>query len=116
MQLIGKTILLTGANSRAGRYVSTLLQGLGAELIRLGSDKNSAFLINTNNSERVSATRSLLYEKDIDVLINLDELFYFGYLSDQSHNELNNIVMANVTTPIQLAQAVIPNMLKKRKA
>ncbi len=115
MHLVGKTIVLTGANHHIGRYLSKFLEGLGAELITIGSEKESSLLADITESASVSTICSELREKEIDVLINLDELFYFGYLSDQASEDLNNMVTANITTPIQLVQAVIPKMLEKEK-
>jgi short-subunit dehydrogenase len=116
MLLNHKTIVLTGAQGGIGEHLLKRLKQCNAEVIAIGRrpEENiiQADLADSNNIESLCAT---LKNKPVDILINLAGLMYFGDTTKLSVKKLNDIVNVNLTAPMLLTQAVLPNMLKHGK-
>lgn len=126
MQLKNKRILLTGATGGIGQHIARLLAGKGAHLALVGrnakhleelcneiSNKggNASFIVAdfelADTPEKVVAAAN---EKlgGIDILINNAAVMDFIQLEDQSPQRIAQMIQTNVTAPIQLVQAVLP--------
>ncbi len=126
MQLKNKRILLTGATGGIGKHLALMLADKGAKLAIVGRDADKLdALANqithkgmraekivadfevTGTAEKVAATASEKLE-GIDILINNAAILDFIQFEDQSPERIAQMIHTNVTAPIQLARAVLP--------
>jgi short-subunit dehydrogenase len=126
MQLKNKRILLTGATGGIGKHIALLLTRKGANLALVGRDANklealAKEIINKGGNAVIivadfelagtagqvvaQATEKL---GSIDVLINNAAILDFIQLEDQSPQRIAQMIQTNVTAPIQLARAALP--------
>lgn len=133
MQLENKRILLTGATGGIGRHIALMLANKGAQLAIVGRDVGKLqALANeiTNNGGKVKlivadfevdgTVRRVLAEATeklggIDILINNAAILDFIQLQDQSAERIAQMIQTNVTAPIQLASALLPNFLARNQ-
>lgn len=132
MKLQGKRILLTGATGGIGEHIATTLAGLGAELILVARDtiklerlqhrlreqgSHSHILVadfeQENAAERL-ITQVITRFGQVDVLINNAAILDFIQLQDQSYARIEQMIHTNVTSPIQLARAILPHFLHQQ--
>lgn len=114
MSLNGKTIVLTGAHGGIGHCLLTLLKTAGANVIAVARQSEADVVgVDLANTEAVEAFADTLKSRDVDILINLAGMMYFGHFTEQSASDLESMIRVNVTTPLLLSQAVIPSMLAK---
>lgn len=115
MLLEGKTVVLTGGQGGIGRELAKQLRDAGAHLVvvdrRAAPDTLVANLADSTEVERLCAT---LAGRNVDVLINLAGLMYFGHLTMQPPEQLADMIQVNLQQPIRLTQAVLPGMLRRR--
>ncbi|MDD2832633.1 MAG: SDR family oxidoreductase [Methylotenera sp.] len=133
MQLNGKRILLTGATGGIGQHVALMLARKGAKLAIVGRDakklevlasqlsqigetpiKIEADFEKTGTAETVAtlATQAL---GAIDILINNAAILDFIQFEDQTPERIAQMIHTNVTAPIQLARAVLPQFKKNHQ-
>ncbi len=114
MLLEGKTVVLTGGQGGIGSELARQIKDAGAHLIvvdrRAEPDALVADLSDSADVERLCAT---LAGRDVDVLINLAGLMYFGHLTLQPPQQLAAMIQVNLEQPIRLTQAVLPSMLRR---
>jgi short-subunit dehydrogenase len=113
MPLNHKKIALTGAQGGIGQHLLQRLKQCNADVITIGRQPEKNIIhADLANSKDVESVCDQLKEKRIDILINLAGLMYFGDTNKLSVEKLNDIVNVNLSTPMLLTAAVIPNMLK----
>lgn len=133
MNLANKRILLTGATGGIGQHIAMLLAEKGAALALAGRDisKLDALKIRIENAGGkavyiqadfdVAGTAQRVADEakqklgDIDILINNAGVLDFIQFQDQSEARISQMINTNVTSPIQLARAVIPTFLAKNQ-
>lgn len=126
MQLKNKRILLTGATGGIGRHLALMLARKGANLALVGRDVNKLeeltkeIISKGGNAETIVAdfevagtpqqVASQATEKlgGIDILINNAAILDFIQFEDQSPERIEQMIYVNVTAPIQLARALLP--------
>jgi short-subunit dehydrogenase len=114
MPLSNKTIVLTGAQGGIGQALLTRLSQYTTEVIAIGrKPEDNIIQADLADSDNIESLCKLLNKKPVDILINLAGLMYFGDTTKLSMDKLNEIVQVNLTTPMLLTQAVLPNMLKR---
>jgi len=114
MQLNNKTVVVTGAQGGIGHHLVQLLQGQQANVIAVGRKKERGIIqCDLADSNSVDSLCAELKQKDVDILINLAGMMYFGSLKQQAAANLEELITVNLTTPIKLSQAVLPLMEKK---
>lgn len=114
MQISGKNIVLTGAQGGIGQRLHQSLLDAGAHVYAIGRKAaNGIIPTDLANKEKVATLCETLRHKDIDILINLAGMMYFGHFDQQSSKDIEKMIAVNITSPIQLAQALIPNMLER---
>ncbi len=114
MQLNKKTIVVTGAQGGIGRCLINLLKDQQANIIAVGrKSEDGVTQADLSNNNSVDLLCKDLRKKDVDILINLAGLMYFGELKQQPLVDLEKMVAVNLTAPIKLTQAVLPAMEQK---
>jgi short-subunit dehydrogenase len=126
MQLKNKRILLTGATGGIGKHIALMLARRGAYLALVGRDiakledlaKDIAakgghaktIVADFELTGAVSQVASQATEMlgGIDILVNSAAILDFIMFEDQSPERIAQMVHINVTAPIQLAHAVLP--------
>jgi len=126
MQLKNKRILLTGATGGIGRHLALMLAGKGAKLAIVGRDASKLddlvseiaakggvagkIVADFEIAGTTQVVASAATEKlgSIDILINNAAILDFIQFEDQSPERIAQMIHTNVTAPIQLARAVLP--------
>lgn len=129
MQLKNKRILLTGATGGIGRHLAIALARKGAKLALVGRDTNKLDELAREVSSKGAVIEKIVADFEIigvaqavateaadklggiDVLINNAAIMDFIQLEDQSPERIAQMIHTNVTAPIQLARAVIPQFI-----
>lgn len=127
MQLKSKRILLTGATGGVGKHLALMLARKGANLALVGRDATklealakeitlkgtTAETIVADFDEATAPEHVALQAKQklggIDILINNAAILDFIQLEDQSPARIAQMIQTNVTAPIQLARALLPD-------
>jgi len=126
MQLKNKRILLTGATGGIGRHIALLLARKGANLALVGRDtgklenlvqelarKGSSAVTIIADFETAGTPQRVIAQATeqlggIDILINGAGVLDFIQFEDQSAERIEQMIHTNVTAPILLAHAVLP--------
>lgn len=126
MQLSNKRILLTGATGGIGRHLALMLARKGANLALVGRDAiklealAAEIIGKGGNAKTIVAdfevagtaqqVASLATEKlgGVDILINNAAILDFIQFEDQSPERIAQMIHTNVTAPIHLAHALLP--------
>ncbi len=115
MQLKGKHVVLTGGKGGIGSILVSRLKDQGANVTIIdrqgGEDTLIADLSDNSSLDKICDHLSQI---EVDVLINLAGLMYFGHMQDQDPDHLEAMMRVNILAPIRLAQAVLPDMLKRQ--
>lgn len=115
MQLKNKNIVLSGGQGGIGSLLARRLRDQGAKVViidrQVGADTLVADLSNPDSLNMVCAALS---GRDVDILINLAGLMYFGHTQDHNPQHLAAMIRVNLEAPIRLTQAVLPKMLEKK--
>jgi short-subunit dehydrogenase len=121
-----KKIIITGATGGIGEEICKILEFFGAKLILIGSNqeklqklcsKNADFITaDLSSIEGIKDLASIISEMDnVDCLINLAGISYFGSLGMQKIDEITKLYNVNLLAPVILSQAVLPDMIKKNQ-
>jgi short-subunit dehydrogenase len=131
MNLKGKRILLTGATGGIGRHLALKLASKGAQLglvcfsaerlqalskeIALAGGKAVEIIGNFEQADAAQAVVDATMKQlgGIDILINNAGVLDFILFEEQSPERIAKMVQINVTTPIQLARAVLPGFIAR---
>jgi short-subunit dehydrogenase len=124
MQLRDSTVLLTGATGGLGAAMARALHREGAQLILSGRNRAlldplaaelGAIAVPCDLTDR-AALRELLAEyATVDVLIANAAVPATGLLDTFTEQELDRIVEANLTAPMQMVRALVPGMVERRR-
>jgi short-subunit dehydrogenase len=125
--LRGSVCLVTGATAGIGRATVDALLARGTEIVAAGRDEDA--LREVGRAERVNALATDLAEPDaavrladeacavhgrVDVLVNCAGVGLFGSFASVDAEELERVVAINLTAPIALTRALLPQMLERR--
>ncbi len=114
MQLKGKHVVVTGGQGAMGSLLTARLETAGARVtvVDRGEGEN---VITADLSDPASLTA--LCEKlagmEVDVLVNLAGIMYFGHTEEQDVDSVSAMLKINVEAPIRLAQALVPGMRER---
>lgn len=117
-QLEGARVVLTGAAGGIGSLVTTRLRMAGAHVI--GVDRVEAvasqecLACDLSNPEGLEALAITLASSQVDVLVNLAGLQYFGPLDDQGAARIALGYAVNLVAPAILTSAVLPQMIARK--
>jgi short-subunit dehydrogenase len=114
MQLNGKHVVLTGGQGGIGSLLAARLKAQGAKLTIIDRQEGEdTFVSDLSDMNSLNQTCEHLAQGDVDVLINLAGVMYFGHMQDQRPDHLAVMMRVNLEVPIRLSQAVLPGMLKR---
>jgi len=115
MRLKGKQVVLTGGQGGIGRCLAQKLSDQGAHLTIIDQqEKPGTIVADLANKESVDQLCTDLANREIDILINLAGLMYFGHTPRHPPEHLAAMIQVNLETPIRLTQTVLPGMLKRK--
>ena len=128
MKLTGKTCLLTGATGGIGEAIAIALDAAGAQLILVGRSqlKLNHLLNQLKNDNHICVSADLTQTEgietvvqscnnDIDILINNAGNNHFGLLTEQSEQQIRQMLELNTLAPMLLTKAMLP-LLNKQSA
>jgi short-subunit dehydrogenase len=123
----GKKILITGASAGIGREFARQLAALGADLILVARREDRLvelkaelqgsvriFKGDLSNEKDLADVAGYIRTSHVDILINNAGRGSFGYFETIPITEEAEMVRLNITAPLTLAHAIIPQ-LKERK-
>lgn len=131
MNLSGKRVLLTGATGGIGRHIALRLANKGAQLalvcfsaerLRVLSDeiakaggKAVEIVANFQHAHAAQGVVDAAIQRlgGIDILINNAGILDFILFEEQAQERIAQMVQINVTTPMQLARAVLPGFISR---
>lgn len=122
MQLRDAKVLLTGATGGLGTATARELHRRGARLVLSGrnrtlldplADELGAVAAPCDLTDRDALRAMLAAHADVDVLIANAAVPASGELDSFGEDELDRIIAANLTAPVQMARAVIPGMAER---
>ncbi len=120
-----KKVILTGAVGGIGSELAKLLADEGAKLILISSNeeklkklsaeiKDSNYVVADFSSHQgIKDAAAIISEIDnVDCLINLAGISYFGSFGLQKFDDIIKLYNVNTLAPVLLSQAVLPEMIK----
>lgn len=127
----GKTALITGAGSGIGQSTALKLAKEGAHILIIDLDldaanstlsmieeqggKASAYKCDiSKNTEVKEVVDNILFEQDIDILINNAGIAHVGNLENTSEDDLDRLYNVNVKGVYNFMSSVIGSMKKKQ--
>ena len=134
MKTRGKVILVTGAGSGIGRYLTIELSKEKCSFILVGRNQEALVEVGKFCRENGSEYKTLLCDlrdlaslerlKDlvlqsyghIDILINNAGVLTYQKIENQNCEDLENLYRCNVLAPIQLSSLLLPELKKRDEA
>lgn len=129
MNLSGKRILITGATGGIGSELSAQLHAKGAHLLLNCISQERLDFHATKYSERIAVVKADISTRDgresvvraaaeygVDILINLAGILDFHWYEDQSPELINQMIKVNLTSPMLLTHALLPQLLVRQEA
>lgn len=120
MQLNHKQIVITGGSGALGTMLTHYLLDQGASVIIIDRHtpttlpKHVTFIQgDLSNLQRIAAISEQLKKLDVDILINLAGLQYFGPCEHQTAEHSMLLYTVNLVAPVLLTQAILPHMKQR---
>jgi short-subunit dehydrogenase len=129
MELHNKRIVLTGATGGIGQLLAVELVKKGAKLALVGRnaerleqlqqqiDSKDCFSIiaDLNQQNAIQTVQQQIDKKwgGLDILLNNAGKMYFGEFTQQTPEDIEQILKVNLTMPMLLTHSVLPMMLKQ---
>ena len=119
-----KTAVITGANRGIGLAISQALSQQGWDIIavcRSESEEISNIAsmvisgIDVTNSEHISQVKKVIGNQQIDLLVNNAGLLKNEELGQIDYDSLREQFEINTLSPLQVTEALLPNMVKGSK-
>ena len=119
MNIKDKTIAITGGSGGIGALLSEKLLSEGAKVLVLDliepKNKSCGFVkADLSNIEGIKAAGEELAGKNIDILINLAGIQYFGEMELEAPTHVQLLYNINLLAPVVLTQSVLPSMKEKK--
>jgi short-subunit dehydrogenase len=113
-QLEGRHVVLSGAAGGIGSLVAQRLRAVGARVSGVDRgpcrDCDETIVGNLASPEGIAEVAGRLAGREVDVLVNLAGIQYFGPFERQSADDVLCGYTVNLVAPTLLAQAVVPRM------
>ncbi len=110
MQLKGKRIYMTGGAGGIGLVLAQKLRQAGAIVVTIDRQQGADIVTDLSSEEQLSRLCAQLAQENVDILVNLAGLMYFGHFPLQPQQHVSAMLRVNLEAPLRLAQAVIPGM------
>jgi short-subunit dehydrogenase len=112
-----KHVVITGGAGGMGRLLCQSFLKEGAEVtvidrvesLNIEGDVN-LIQADLSSMDGIQAVANQLSARDVDILLNLAGLQYFGLLEQQPMEHIHCLYMVNLVAPVMLTQAVLPQM------
>jgi len=112
-----RTVVLTGAAGGIGNLLASVLRDEGAHVVgvdRVASPSCAESLIADLSSKAdLAALSSQLANRDVDILVNLAGVQYFGPFEQQKPSAIWTGYVVNLVAPALLIRSVLPQMLAR---
>lgn len=124
MNVLSRSVLLTGATGGLGQAIARALRGRGADLILTGrrtevleplAGELGARMLACDLSRREDVSRLVEDAGPVDVLVANAGARAGGLLTDFTQEEIDGLLEVNLRAPIALARAVAPGMIERRR-
>lgn len=122
MDLRGSSVLLTGATGGLGAAIARALHREGAQLVLTGrnralldplAEELGAVASPCDLTDRAALKELLAAHSSVDILIANAAVPASGLLESFDEDELDRIIEANLTAPVQMVRALAPQMVKR---
>ncbi len=118
MHLSKSRIVLSGASGGIGQCVAAALLARGASVTTISrSRSNSAgaqhVAADLSSPAGIASAVRYLEGQEIDILINLAGVQYFGRAEEQAYDDVGATYAVNLIAPVQLARAALPGMKRR---
>lgn len=132
MELMDKTVVITGATGGIGNQIALAFGDGGARLALVGRNREKLLQIAGECREKgykvIPVEADIRRDEDIkkivekthaelgpiDILINNAGAMAFNPVGQYTGEEVEDLIMTNIYGPIRLTQAVLPGMLARR--
>jgi short-subunit dehydrogenase len=126
VQLAGASALVTGATGGIGGATARALHARGARVLLSGRRTHVLERLRATLGDRAEALPADLAERDgaarlaaaagaVDVLVANAALPASGRVEDFDPDEIDRAIDVNLRAPVQLARALLPGMLERRR-
>lgn len=128
--LLGKTALVTGASKGIGAKICVVFADAGADIIATGRDQSGlaevrdkveakgrsclTTVCDLEFSDEINAMVQSISDHTVDVLVNNAGVALVDSAVNLSLAEWDRTMAINVRAPFQLAQLLVPDMIKRR--
>ena len=118
MPLRAKKILITGGSGGIGSLLCEKLLSSGADITIVSREKISLLNVRViqgdlSTLEGIAALIEKVSLMEIDVLVNLAGIQYFGFCEKQSSDDTSLLYAVNLMAPVLLSQALLPQMKRR---
>jgi short-subunit dehydrogenase len=116
--LKNKRVILTGGSGGIGQFLAAEFIREGADLSLMtrslgGVPEPRHLKADLSTPEGISAACHIVSQEDVDVLVNLAGVQYFGPFENQSLGDMSAAYMINLLAPVALCKAVLPGMRRR---
>ncbi|GHB21866.1 SDR family oxidoreductase [Salinicola rhizosphaerae] len=125
MRWSDRCVLVTGATGGIGRELVSILTDRGAKLVVAGRNVDALRALAAQAPERIqtvaadigitSERRRIVQAAEIarvDMIINAAGINHFGMFEEQHAEQIERMVMTNVTATLLVTQALLPRLLR----
>jgi short-subunit dehydrogenase len=122
MELRGSSVLLTGATGGLGAAIARALHREGASLVLTGRKQElldplaaelDAVAAPCDLTDRASLNALLAAHGNVDILVANAGVPATGNVDTYSEDEMDRVIEANLTAPLQMVRALLPGMLER---
>ncbi len=117
MQLNRKNVAVTGGSGALGQILCAELQNAGAIVTvidRVAPPNNYGYVeADLSTTYGINTAAQKIASLDLDCLINLAGVQFFGPLQEQSENHVILSYMVNLVAPALLSRAMLPGLYRK---
>ncbi len=120
MKLSDARVLLTGASGGMGQVMAHELRAAGAAVLGVGRNEGPQHMAwvraDLTTPEGLSAATNAAAQRGINVVVHAAGVPAFGALTTTAHAQMAAVLQANLLAPIQLTQALLPQLMRQAHA
>lgn len=120
MKLSDARVLLTGASGGMGQVMAQELRAAGAAVLGVGRKEGPQHMAwvraDLTTPEGLSAVADAAAQRGINVVVHAAGVPAFGALTTTASTQMAAVLQANLLAPIQLTQALLPQLMRQARA